>query len=291
MKKQMVLSRSKLRESANEGVIRNLRECVLLNLICLFFSGCIPFLVSLFLTSLIPVVGSILYWILLLPYCLFVLNLLDMGRMIAALRIAKGTSLAVGDLFEAFSDYGHCCFGMFWYYFRVFLWGFVPVIGIMKAYSYALTPYLLYTNPELSAEDAIQRSVDLMHGHRMELMILNFSFTGWYLLNVFSAGILGVLYVDMYQQTALAHAFLEIEAGFDGLDSRGVIRRSHREERRAHIRTEPSVRCSYCGAEYTSSLSVCPKCSSRRSAPVSDSPSPAPIIKGETNGFHPPKKL
>ncbi len=301
MEKQMVMSRSKLRESANAGVIRNLRECILLNLVILLLAGGVPFLVSLFLSWAIPLVGTFLSWIFLLIYILFVLNLLDMGIEIAALRIAKGEPLAVGDVFEAFSDYSHCCFGMFWYRFRVFLWNLIPIIGVMKAYSYALTPYLLYTNPELSAEDAIQKSADLMHGHRMEMLILNLSFIGWNLLSAASGGILGVLYATMYQRTTWAHAFLEMEKSFDGRDtSRKVFRRSYRAERRASVRRDSYiVRCPYCGTEYAYSSGRCPKCGSAWRPAGMDSPldsRPAPFREhpsggDDDSGFHTPKKL
>ena len=63
------------------------------------------------------------------------------------------------------------------------LWSLLLVIpGIVKSYSYAMTPYILAENPEMSANDAISESDFIMNGHKWELFCLHFSFIGWNLL-------------------------------------------------------------------------------------------------------------
>lgn len=64
-----------------------------------------------------------------------------------------------------------------------FLWALLFVIpGIMKAYSYAMAPYILAENPEMTADDAIRESQRLMRGNRFRLFCLQISFIGWNLL-------------------------------------------------------------------------------------------------------------
>ena len=47
--------------------------------------------------------------------------------------------------------------------------------GIVKTYSYAMTPYILLDKPELSANEAITDSRMMMRGHKMELFLLDLS--------------------------------------------------------------------------------------------------------------------
>ncbi len=63
------------------------------------------------------------------------------------------------------------------------LWSLLLVIpGIVKSYSYAMTPFILSENPEMSANDAITASREMMDGHKWALFCLYFSFIGWNLL-------------------------------------------------------------------------------------------------------------
>ncbi|MEN9406243.1 MAG: hypothetical protein RLZ12_527 [Bacillota bacterium] len=65
----------------------------------------------------------------------------------------------------------------------ILLWSllfFIP--GIVKAYSYALAPYLIVDDKQLGALEAIAKSKELMHGKKGSLFLLDLSFLGWYLL-------------------------------------------------------------------------------------------------------------
>ena len=92
------------------------------------------------------------------------------------------------------------------------LWSMLFLIpGIVKSYSYAMTPYLLLDRPELSATDAITESRKMMNGHKMELFLLDLSFIGWILLVIVTFGI-AYLYVTPYMQAART-AFYETLKG------------------------------------------------------------------------------
>ena len=67
--------------------------------------------------------------------------------------------------------------------FYIFCWTclfFIP--GIIKTYSYAMTPYVLMEHPEYSANEAITESRRLMDGKKWNLFCLTFSFIGWRLI-------------------------------------------------------------------------------------------------------------
>ncbi len=91
-----------------------------------------------------------------------------------------------------------------------FLWSLLFVIpGIIKSYSYALTPYLIVDNPNLSNNEAISKSKELMDGHKMDLFMLHLSFVLWYVLGIITCG-LGFIYVIPYINLSQAAFYSEI---------------------------------------------------------------------------------
>lgn len=65
----------------------------------------------------------------------------------------------------------------------VLLWSMLFIIpGIIKSYSYAMTPYILAENPEMTANDAITKSRRIMQENKWRLFCLDFSFIGWEML-------------------------------------------------------------------------------------------------------------
>ena len=59
---------------------------------------------------------------------------------------------------------------------------------------------------ELSFNEAIERSMDMMEGHKMQYFLLSLSFIGWILLAIISCGILS-LWVNPYISATYAHFY------------------------------------------------------------------------------------
>ena len=92
----------------------------------------------------------------------------------------------------------------------IFLWSllcFIP--GIIATYTYAMVPYIMADNPELTAREACERSKQMMDGNRMRLFCLTFSFIGWSLLCVLTCGI-GYVALTPYIEAAVADFYREI---------------------------------------------------------------------------------
>ena len=70
------------------------------------------------------------------------------------------------------------------------------------AYSYSMAFYLMVENPNLRVTDAVRCSINLMRGHKWRLFCLDLSFIGWDILNALTFGILGLLFLNPYQQFA-----------------------------------------------------------------------------------------
>lgn len=80
-----------------------------------------------------------------------------------------------------------------------FLWTllfFIP--GIIKSYSYMLVPYILAEDPNISPNEAITKSRQMMDGNKMDAFILDLSFIGWAILAVVTCGIVGIFFTDPY---------------------------------------------------------------------------------------------
>ena len=130
------------------------------------------------------------------------------GLAIVMLEIVRNWEVKFTDMFKGFNNFGtNCIAGILVSIFTI-LWSLLFVIpGIIKAYSYAMTFYILADHPEMSAKDAIKTSQVMMDGHKMDLFVLELSFIGWYLLCIITFGI-AALYVGPYVTASYA-AFYE----------------------------------------------------------------------------------
>lgn len=100
--------------------------------------------------------------------------------------------------------------------------GFLAVLGIIlyvvslvwlivKGFSYVLSQYILYDNPDMSAKSIVEKSEELMQGHKWAWFWLPITFIGWFFLGALSFGI-GYLWIMPYLQVALV-IFYEDLAG------------------------------------------------------------------------------
>lgn len=99
----------------------------------------------------------------------------------------------------------------------LFLWGLLLWIpAIIKHYSYLMVPYIIADNPEMSANEAITRSREMMDGHKWNVFCMQLSFIGWFILNLFTLFILGVFYVNPWYYATEAELYRSLK-GDSGL--------------------------------------------------------------------------
>lgn len=110
----------------------------------------------------------------------------------------------IGELFSQFHRFKQGFVQNLLRTLYTFLWGLLFIIpGIVKAYAYAMTPFIMADNPEMSAREAIDASKELMDGHKGELFILGLTFIGWDILAGLTLGI-GYLWLNPYKNAAYA---------------------------------------------------------------------------------------
>ena len=121
-----------------------------------------------------------------------------------------GNELNFRTLFSQFDRFGVGFLQSFLRGLYIFLWSLLLIVpGIVKTYSYAMTPYILADHPEMTANEAITASRQLMDGHKGELFWLRLSFFGWVLLNIFTLGI-GSLFLNPYMNAAEAAFYRQL---------------------------------------------------------------------------------
>lgn len=152
----------------------------------------------------------------------FVLSFIPFGGVVASviitpafalsmirvyLNVVKGNQPEVSDAFSGFDD--------FWAAFKVtflvglftFLWSLLFIIpGIIKAYSYSMSMYILAENKGKPALECINESKLMTYGRKMDLFVLELSFIGWGLLCVITFGIAGI-WVIPYIQTTMTNVY------------------------------------------------------------------------------------
>ena len=144
---------------------------------------------------------------------LFILGgVIQLGYAKYLLKQHNRQEAGISDLFSEFERFGQGFAQKFLRNLYTFLWSLLFIIpGIIKGLSYAMTPYLMAENPELSAQDAIRLSIQLMEGHKGDLFWLHLTFIGWDLLAALTMNI-GYLVLNPYRNAAEAAFYRQLTA-------------------------------------------------------------------------------
>ena len=146
---------------------------------------------------------------------------LSWGLTVSLLRNHREESVDLENLFDGFRGgrYTRVFGALFLVNLFTFLWALLLIIpGIMKAFSYALTPYIIMDEPELTARQAITRSCEIMEGRRWKLFCLYLSFIGWGILSLLTFGI-GFLWLAPYMNASIAAFYEDARAEYEAENS------------------------------------------------------------------------
>ena len=136
------------------------------------------------------------------------------GFSIAFLDNTRGTNSKPLDLSYLWNSYNDSSRVIGTYILKsiyIFLWSLLLIIpGIIKRYSYAMTPYILRDDPNISYNDAIELSMEMMDGNKWRLFLLDLSFIGWYLLALLTLGI-GFLFLTPYIESTYANFYEDLK--------------------------------------------------------------------------------
>lgn len=148
---------------------------------------------------------------------LFVIYPLSVGFLNAFNRLhTAGDDNLTGNMLKiSFGKIFRNFIGMFLMDLFTFLWTLLLIVpGVVKSFAYALTPYILADNPEISVNQAINLSSRMMEGHKFDLFWLMLSFIGWILIGILTLGV-GYLWLVPYMYTTIAAFYQDVKADYE----------------------------------------------------------------------------
>lgn len=191
MERAELKARAKQMMSGNIGML----------IVCFIIVGALTVASAVLVT--IPLVG----WI--GPMC--IIGPLTLGTSYIYLNLARGFGPDVSILFSGFQRFVDALvltllIGVF-----TFLWSLLFVVpGIIKAISYSQAYYILAEHPEMSGKEALDESIAMMDGHKMDYFVLVLSFLPWMLLGYITCG-LARLYVAPYMKATFVNFYEAIK--------------------------------------------------------------------------------
>lgn len=139
------------------------------------------------------------------PVCILIAGPLSLGMLCHFTMVFYGGTPEFSTMFQqGFGvNYARKLGGYLWMQLWIFLWSMLFVIpGIIKSFSYAVTPYILANYPDVPAKEALNLSKRITNGHKADLFVFYLSFLGWHLLSALTFGLLEIFYVGPYMSIA-----------------------------------------------------------------------------------------
>lgn len=143
---------------------------------------------------------------------IFLGNIVTVGLNGWLLRFWRGENLSFKELFACFRIYKPALKAMFISQLYAWLWSLLFLIpGIIKSYAYAMVPYIIYENPNLTPNQAVALSEKLTRGYKWKLFVMELSFFWWDMLSAVTFGIVGLLYVNPYKCLSFAGVYEQLK--------------------------------------------------------------------------------
>ncbi|MDD4871567.1 MAG: DUF975 family protein [Kiritimatiellae bacterium] len=163
-----------------------------------FVMGCVSFV-----AAIIPVAGNIISFL--------ISGALALGMAIFFLAIGRGQEARLTMIFEGFQRFVSALGAYFFVTLFTLLWALLLIIpGIIAAYSYSMTFYIMADDPSIGCLDAIKRSKEMMRGMKWKLFCLGLRFLGWALLCALTLCI-GLLWLIPYMNCSMAKFYDDVK--------------------------------------------------------------------------------
>lgn len=193
------MNRAEIKALAKEQIKGNIGALFVVNLVIFV----VMFALSL-VAGFIPVVGQLAYSVIAAPA-------LGLSLIMVYVNLVKGKKPEAGDAFAGFYDCWSAFKVTFFTGLFTFLWTLLFIIpGYIKMFSYSMAMYVLAENKGMPALEAIKKSKEMMHGHKMDLFVLGLSFIGWILLVMITFGIAGIWAIP-YMETTMVNFYNKIK--------------------------------------------------------------------------------
>ncbi len=141
----------------------------------------------------------------------FLANPINVGGNAFFMSNVEEPPAPFGMIKLGFQNYWHNFVTLFLRDLYLVLWTLLLIVpGIIKAYSYRMVPYILADEPELSANEVITKSREMMDGNKWQAFLLDLSFIGWILLGILTFGLGMFFWTSPYMYNANAALYLKL---------------------------------------------------------------------------------
>ena len=161
--------------------------------------------------QVIPVAGAIA--------SLLISGAFTLGFAILYLSIVRKGEPQLSMIFKGFEKFGTALGAFLLQGLFVILWMLLFIIpGIIAAFSYTMTFYIIADDDSVGALEAISRSKEMMRGNKWKLFCLGCRFIGWAILCLFTLGI-GFLWLGPYMSASTAEFYEDIRGKKEELEA------------------------------------------------------------------------
>jgi len=137
-------------------------------------------------------------------------SIIDLGYAQFNLDLVDKKPISINTLFAYFPRWKTAIASRFLQAIYVFLWSLLFIVpGIIAIYRYSMTRYIIAEDENITANDAITKSKEMMIGNKGRLFCLEFSFIGWSILAAFTC-VIGYLWLIPYMQASYAAFYREV---------------------------------------------------------------------------------
>jgi len=116
---------------------------------------------------------------------------LSFGFISFCVKTNRSQSTEYKDLFNGFQFYAKVLLIFLVTTIYIFLWSLLLIIpGIVASYRYRMAYYILLDDPRKGVFQCIEESRALMHGSKVDLLTIDLSFIGWFVLDFFVSALI-----------------------------------------------------------------------------------------------------
>lgn len=133
------------------------------------------------------------------------------GMAMFSLSLARNEEARLEQIFDGFKDFKRALITYLIMVINIVLRLLLLIVpGIIAAFSYAMTFYILADDNTIESNIALEKSKQMMEGNKLKLFYLGLHFFGWFLLCILTLGI-GLLWLFPWMNVTMAKFYEDIK--------------------------------------------------------------------------------
>ncbi|MEA4936895.1 MAG: DUF975 family protein [Paludibacter sp.] len=135
-----------------------------------------------------------------------------LGVAMFTLSVSRKEESRIEQIFHGFEYFGNSLVAYLLMTLFILLWSLLLIVpGIIAAFSYSMTFFIMADDPTIGPVAALEKSKKMMNGYKWKLFCLNLRFIGWFILCLLTLG-LGFLFLTPYVYVSHAKFYEDLKA-------------------------------------------------------------------------------